>query len=109
VLLVSSEFKARVEKVAEEDYKKEQEKLRDESPRLKALLLKIAQFKELNIAIWTEGTKVQDSAEDEEGLGFLERANLVKGKTTYTHRDVYRHYELTQKGAELAKKLAQEP
>ncbi|MCW4009306.1 MAG: hypothetical protein NWF05_01630 [Candidatus Bathyarchaeota archaeon] len=105
---MSAELKVRLAKVAEEDFKQEQKRLEDEFPRLKTLLLKIAQLKGLDVTIWIEGTKVSDSKEDEEDLRVLERANLVKGKTKFTHRNVYRHYELTQKGAELAEKLTAE-
>ena len=107
--LLSEELKARLNKVAEEDYKQLEIQLDADMPRLKALLLKIAHNKKLDELIWVEGTKQPDLNKDEKDFNVLERANLIKGQTKYTHRNVYRQYELTQKGAELAEKLALEP
>ncbi|MCW4018212.1 MAG: hypothetical protein NWF00_05995 [Candidatus Bathyarchaeota archaeon] len=56
-----------------------------------------------------EGTRQPDTNNEQKDLDMLEKANLVKGKTKYTHRNAYREYELTEKGAELAEKLAAEP
>jgi pterin-4a-carbinolamine dehydratase len=56
-----------------------------------------------------EGTKQVENEKDEELLGQLERANLVKGETRFTHRNFYRQFQLTTKGAEIAKQLAYEP
>ncbi len=108
MLLLSTELKARLDKVAEEDYKQLEIEIDADMPRLKALLLKIAQTKKLDKLIWVEGTKQTDLNRDEKDFNVLERANLIKGQTKYTHRNVYRQYELTQKGAELAEKLALE-
>lgn len=88
----------------EEDYKQGEVKREQDLPRMKALLLKVAQAKKFDISIWVEGTK-QTNLNDEEDLNLLERANLIKGQTKYTHRNVYRQYELTVKGAEIAEQL----
>ena len=108
MLLLSSELKARLDRVIEEDYKLEETRLEASMPRMKALLLEVARVKKLDFLIWMEGTKQSDLNRDEADLNVLERANLIKGQTKYTHRNVYRQYELTQKGAELAEKLAAE-
>jgi hypothetical protein len=108
VLCLSSELKDRLSKVTEEDCKKAQSELQADFPRAKSLLLKIAQAKKFDALIWMEGTKQNDLNQDEKHLSLLERANLIKGLTRYTHRNVYRQYELTQKGTELAEKLAAE-
>ncbi len=97
-------MKERLDKVVEEDYKQGEVKREQDLPRMKALLLKVAQAKKFDISIWVEGTK-QTNLNDEEDLNLLERANLIKGQTKYTHRNVYRQYELTVKGAEIAEQL----
>ena len=74
----------------------------------KSLLLKIARDKKLDIVISFEGTEQRDSNKNERDLDVLERAHLVKGQTKYTHRNEYRQYELTTKGAELVEKLSKE-
>jgi hypothetical protein len=105
---LSAELKTRLSKVAEEDCKKAEAELEADFPRTKALLLKISQAKKYDFLISLEGTKQNDLNEGEKDLNLLERANLIKGQTRYTHRNVYRQYELTQKGAKLAGKLSSE-
>jgi len=105
---LSAELKTRLTKVAKEDCKKAEAELERDFPRAKSLLLKIAQAKKYDFLVWMEGTKQNDFNEGEKDLNLLERANLIKGQTRYTHRNVYRQYELTQKGAELSEKLAAE-
>jgi hypothetical protein len=109
VLLLSAELKDRLDKVAEEDRKQEEARRETDLPRIKSLFLEIARVKKFDVPIWVEGTKQSDLNRDEVNLNALERANLIKGQTKYTHRNVYRQYELTQKGAEVAEKLAAEP
>jgi hypothetical protein len=103
-IILSAELKRRLDKVVEEDYKQGEIETEQDLPRMKALLLKIAQAKKFDISIWIEGTK-QPDLKDEEDLNLLERANLIKGQTKYTHRNVYRQFELTVKGAEIAEQL----
>jgi hypothetical protein len=104
---MSTELKARLNKVSEEDHEQDEKNLEAELPRIKTLLLKIAQAKKFDILIWMEGTK-QPELNDEKDLGLLERANLIKGQTKYTHRNVYRQFELTKKGEDIAKQLSAE-
>jgi hypothetical protein len=70
-----------------------------------SILLDIAKYRKLDIVIWFEGTKQSELNQQEKELNMLERANLIKGQMKYTHRNVYRQYELTKKGAELLNKL----
>jgi hypothetical protein len=107
VSLMSTELKARLNKVSEEDHEQDETNLEAGLPRIKTLLLKIAQAKKFDVLIWMEGTH-QPELEDEKDLGLLERANLIKGQTKYTHRNVYRQFELTKKGEDIAKQLSAE-
>ena len=106
---MSAELKDRLYKVAEEDCKQEKARREMDLPRIKSLFLEISRVKKFDVPIWVEGTKQSDLNRDEANLNALERANLIKGQTKYTHRNVYRQYELTQKGAEVVEKLAAEP
>ena len=108
VTTLSAELKTRLTKVAEEDCKKAEAELERDFPRAKSLLLKIAQAKKYDFLVWMEGTKQNEFNEGEKDLNLLERANLIKGQTRYAHRNVYRQYELAQKGWELSEKLAAE-
>ena len=105
---MSTELKKLLDKVAEEDFKRQEIAVEEGIPRYTALLLRIAKSKKLDVLIWFEGTKQTDLNKDEEDLGMLERANLIKGQIKYTHRNVYRQYEVTKKGADLADKLSKE-
>jgi len=105
---LSEELKARMDKVAAEDYKREEALREMDLPRIISLFLEVARVKKFDVPIWVEGTKQSDLNRDEADLNKLERANLIKGQTKYTHRNVYRQYELTQKGFEVAEKLASE-
>jgi hypothetical protein len=108
VFCLSADLKARLDRVLEEDYKQEEMRLEEDLPRMKELLLRIFKMKKLDVLVWMEGTKEDALNKDERFLGLLERANLVKGQTKYTHRNAYRQYELTLKGSELAEMLAKE-
>ncbi len=105
---MSIELKTRLDKVIEEDRKHEENQLEADLPRLKALLLKIVQTQKFDMLIWMEGTKQTELNKDEADLSLLERANLIKGQTKYTHRNVYRQYKPTAKGTELAAELSRE-
>jgi len=105
---LSADLKARIHKVFEEDRKREETKYETSMPHMKTLLLEIGSAKSFDVLIWMEGTEQTESNKDEQDLSILERANLVKGQTKYTHRNVYRRYELTQVGAELVEKLLSE-
>jgi hypothetical protein len=106
--LLSVELKTRLDKVVQEDHKQEENQLKADLPRFKTLLLKIVQAKKFDVLIWMEGTKQTDLNKDKTDLNLLERANLIKGQTKYTHRNAYRQYEPTQKGIELAAELSRE-
>jgi hypothetical protein len=105
---MSKDLKSMLNKVAEEDNKREEKELEQGIQRYKSLLLKIAQNKTLDLIISFEGTQRGDLTQNEQDLSMLQRANLVKEQTKYTHRNVYRQYELTKKGTELVEKLSKE-
>ncbi len=105
---MSSELRTILDRVVEEGCRKEKLKLEEDMPRYKSILLKVSNLKKLDVLISIEGTK-QDNLDTLEGdLNMLQRANLVVGSTKYTHRNVYRDYEITDIGAEIAKKLVME-
>jgi hypothetical protein len=103
---MSSELKTMLNKVIVDDSEREETEFEEGIDRYKSLLLKIAKYKKLDIVISVEGTAQADLNKNERDLNVLERANLVKGKTKFTHRNVYHQYELTMKGAELVGKLS---
>jgi hypothetical protein len=105
---MSKELKSMLNKVAEEDNKREEKELEQGIHRYKALILKIAKDKTLDVIISFEGTQQADLSKNEQDLSMLQRANLVKEQTKFTHRNAYRQYELTKKGLELAEKLSKE-
>jgi hypothetical protein len=108
VIKTSSELKAILKQVAEEDYTSEELEIEKSLSRFKSLLLEIAKSKKWDLAIWVEGTDVKYAEKYERDLNLLERGNLVKGKLKYTERNAYREYQLTKKGSELAEKLQKE-
>ena len=99
---MSSELKIILSKVAEK------KALEQAFQRYKALLLKIAGFKGIDILISFEGTKQADSKEEQADLCILEKASLIKGNTKNTNHNTYRQYKLTKMGAELAEKISKE-
>ena len=105
---MSSELKTTLNKVAKENYKREENAAEQAFQRYKALLLKIAGFKGTDVLISFEGTKQADSKEEQADLCMLEKASLIKGNTKNANHNTYRQYELTKKGAELAEKLSKE-
>ena len=105
---MSSELRTILNKVAEENYKREENAVDQAFQRYKSLLLKIAGFKGIDVLISFEGTKQTDSKEEQEDLCMLEKASLIRGHTKSTNHNTYRQYELTEKGAELAEKLSKE-
>lgn len=105
---MSLELKAMLSKVAEDDNKREEIEFEEGIERYKFLLLRIAKEKKLDVATIIEGTDAVDLNKNVQDLNVLEKAHLVEGKTKYTHRNVYRQYELTLEGAELAEKLSRE-
>ena len=105
---MSSELKTMLNRLSEEDNKREETEFEEGINRYKSLLLKMAREKKLDMIISVEGAEQSDFNKNERDLKVLERANLVKGLTKYTHRNVYRQYELTTKGAELVEKLSKE-
>ena len=105
---MSSDLKAMLSKVAVEDNTRKEIEFKEGMNRYKSLLLRIAKEKKLDITTRVEGTAVVDLNKNEQDLNVLERAHLVEGQTKYTHRNVYRQYELTTKGAELVEKLSKE-
>ncbi len=77
-------------------------------PHVKSLLLEIAKAGKYDFPLSVEGNKPTETNRDEKNLSLLERADLAKGETKYTHRNVYRQYVLTQRGTELVAKLKSE-
>ena len=76
--------------------------------RYKYLLKKLVKEKTIDVLYTVEGAVVPDLDMTREDLKVLEKANLVKGQTKYTHHNEYRQYELTEEGAKLAEKLLNE-
>ena len=76
--------------------------------RYKSILKKLAKDKKTDVLYLVEGAEVPDLDMTREDLEVLEKANLVKGQTKYTHHNEYRQYELTEEGAKLAEKLSNE-
>jgi len=97
-----------LKQVAEEDYTSEKLDIEKNLLRFKSLLLEIAKAKKWDLAIWVEGTAVNDAEKVEKDLNLLERGNIVKGKMKYSEHNAYREYQLTKKGAELVEKLQKE-
>jgi hypothetical protein len=108
VLLVSSDLKVILERVAEEDFKSKEADIQERLPHYKSLILKIEKAKKFDLTVWVEGSELKDLKKYEKDLNLLERGNLVKGEMKYTERTAYREYTLTRKGTELAKRLLQE-
>jgi hypothetical protein len=112
VLKVSSLLKEMLDKVAEEDFKKEEEEIEQRArkglPRFKSLILAIKKAKRYDLVVLAEGSAPEGIKKIEKDLNMLERANLIKGEMKFTHRDTYRRYVLTKKGNDLAESLLKE-
>jgi len=104
---MSSDLRQILRRVAQEDYAREEKAIERGLDRYKTFLLEIARVKTFDPAIWIEGSNT-GFQKDERELSILERANLVKGETNFTHHNAYREYRLTKKGAELAARLLNE-
>lgn len=102
-----SELKDILYKQAEEDYKNERKEIEEGLERYKSRIIEIAKAGKWDLPIFIEGAETHYEQEKKD-LDLLERSRLVKGKMKYTERNAYREYELTEKGAELAKKLSKE-
>ncbi len=111
---MSSDLKAILSKVIEEDYKRKEleiEKRFEETrfARFKSLLQEIAKAKKWDLAISVEGEKNVEGVEKyEKDLNLLERGNIIKGELKLTEHNAYREYQLTKKGSDLLKKLLSE-
>jgi hypothetical protein len=108
VIETSSELKAILTQVAEEDYASEELEIEKNLSRFKSLLLEIAKSKRWDLAIWVEGSDVKYAEKYEKDLNLLERGNLVKGQLKYTDRNAYREYQLTKKGSKIVEELQKE-
>jgi predicted transcriptional regulator len=106
---LSTQLKKKLERIVEEDCRREGTKISTELPKYKDALLKIKQRGKLDLLISVEGTKQINAENDAKILEKLERANLIKGEDKFTHRNNYRQYELTAEGTELLKQLESEP
>jgi hypothetical protein len=105
---MSSDLKAILDKVAEEEYRSKKLEIEEGLERFKSFLLKIAKTKKWSHIIWVEGSMVKKFEKYEKDLNLLEKGDLVKGRMKYTEHNAYRVYQLTPKGFELAKKLLEE-
>ncbi len=76
--------------------------------RYKSVLKKLAKDKKMDVLYSVEGAEVPDLDMTKEDFEVLEKANLVKGQTKYTHHNEYRQFELTEEGVKLAEKLSNE-
>ena len=105
---MSSELKTMLNEIAREENELRKKEFNEGINRYKSLLLRIAIEKKLDITILFQGTERLDLNKNEQDLKVLERADLVDVKTKYTHRNSYRRYVLTAKGAGLVEKLSKE-
>ena len=80
---MSSELRTILNKVVEENYKREENAVEEAFQRYKSLLLKIAGFEGTDVLIFFEGTKQADSKEEQTDLCMLEKASLIT--VSYTH------------------------
>ncbi len=98
---LSTKLKGSLEKIVEEDCRREGTRVEAELPRYKAFLVKIKQMGKFDLLISMEGTAVATAEKDAELLDRLEKANLVRSEEKFTHRNNYRQYKLTPEGTEL--------
>lgn len=105
---MSSELKAMLSKVFEEDNSVKEIDFEEGINRYKSLLLRVAKIKPYDVVVSSEGTEVVDMKEDLTDLDLLEKAHLLNAQTKETGRNIYRQYELTPEGAELVEKLSKE-
>ena len=103
---MSLELKTILNEIAAEEYELRKKEFEEGLDRFIALLLRIAKEEKLDITILFQGSERLDLNKNEQDLKVLERADLVEGKTKYTHRNTYRRYMLTAKGAGLVEKLS---
>jgi hypothetical protein len=106
VLFLSSELKSLLNAVADENGKRERIEFMAGIDRYTSLLQKVAGEKKLDVTVSVEGIEHPSKLEDD--MVVLEKAHLVACETKYTHRNTYREYTLTAKGAELTEKLSKE-
>ena len=105
---MSQDLKSILDTVVEEDFIQKELEIEKGIGRFKSLLLKIAEIKKWDLAIWIEGDAVESMKMYESDLNLLERGNLIKGKMKFTEHNAYREYQLTKKGSDLVKKLLDE-
>lgn len=111
---MSSDLKAILSKVIEEDYNRKELEIENRFEekrfeRFKFLLQEIAKTKKWDLAISVEGAKNVEGIEKyEKDLNLLERGNIIKGEMKLTEHNTYREYQLTEKGTELLKKMLSE-
>ncbi len=103
---MSSELKSILSAVANENDKQERKEFDEGIDRYNLILQKIAGEKKLDVTTSVEG--IEHPSKEADDLKVLEKAHLVAGETKYTHRNTYREYTLTAKGADLAEKLSNE-
>ena len=108
MLILSGELKTILERINEEDCKNVDSIIESSLPKYKHLLLEVWKMGKFDHVLSVEGAEQPQAINDEKIFEFLERANLVKGETKFTHRNVYRQYELTGRGMEIASRLAAE-
>jgi hypothetical protein len=102
---MASDLKMILDNVAAEDYEHEKLDIATNLPLFQSLLVKISKAKRWDLALWVEGSKVTAAETYETALNLLEHGHLVTGQMKYTEHNAYREYQLTEKGADLVKKL----
>lgn len=105
VQTMSSDLKIILDNVAAEDYEHERLEIAKNLSFFQSLLVEISKAKRWDLALWVEGSKVTAAEKYETALNFLERGHLVTGQIKYTEHNAYCEYQLTEKGADLVKKL----
>jgi hypothetical protein len=105
---LSFELKEILNVVANENNKQEKLEFEQGMDRYESLLLKVKAERKLDVLTSVEGVEYKDKNRQANDLKVLEKAHLVTGEAKYTHRNAYRQYRLTERGADLAEKLVKE-
>lgn len=103
---MSSELKKVLYVIAEEEYENRKRIIDQEIEHYEHFILTIARNEKIDLKLEVEGAEIHPQEEKE--LDLLEKSNLIKGQTKYTHRNMFKEYRLTEKGTELVKKLTSE-
>lgn len=72
------------------------------------LLLKVREAGMLTIPVWVEGVESAEAHDSERTYSLLECAGYIAIEKKYSHRNIYNQVTLTEKGKELAERMARE-